>query len=226
MDKQLERLDNGNIVLTIDLPWIEVLAAYEDVVNEQVAQAEIKGFRKGMAPRKLVEEKLDRNQTMSHAMEHLLPKKYQAAIDAHGLKPVIYPRIHIPKGNEGEDWQFVATLCEAPVVKLGPIVHLKDQKLADIVEKLVKSSEIKLADMLIEAESDHRLAALADNLTKLGLTVDKYLQTKKLTTEELRARLAAEARRDLEVEFVLQQIQVEHKLADRQKTLDFLTSNI
>lgn len=226
MNQDIKRLDNGNITLTLTLPWKEVQKAYEEVIDETVKASEIKGFRKGKAPRKLVEDKLDRNETFSHALQHLLPKKYQEAVDQAGLKPVVYPKIQIKKGKEGEDWEFMATLCEAPSVKLGAIVHKKDQKLEDVIDKLVASSEVKLADLLVEAEADHRLTQLADNLTRLGLDVNKYLQTKKMTAEDLRAKLASEARRDLNTEFVLQQVQVENKLADRQKTLDFLRGSV
>ena len=87
---------------------------YERVIAETIKNTEIKGFRKGHAPRKLVEAKLDRNQTFSHALQHLLPKEYQAAVNELGLKPVVYPQIKIEKGKESEDWVFIATLCEAP----------------------------------------------------------------------------------------------------------------
>ncbi len=217
MASQINRLDNGNIELTLTLPWAKVQLGYEEVVTETVKETEIKGFRKGHAPRKLVEERLDRNQTFSHSLQHILPKEYQAAVEEHSLKPVVYPNIGIKSGKEGEDWVFVATVCEAPTVKLGKLAKLED---------LVKSSEVKLADLLVSHEADHRLSALADNLTHLGLTVERYLGTKKMTLEELKAKLASEARHDLQVEFILQQVQVENKLKDRQATLDFLTGKV
>lgn len=188
--------------------------AYEQVIDETVKQTEIKGFRKGFAPRKLVEAKLDRNQTFSHALQHLLPKKYQEAVDEQKLKPVVYPHIRIAKGQEGKDWVFIAVLGEAPSVRLG--------KLTKDFDQLLKNSQVQLADVIVEQEADHRLGQLAENLTSLGLTVDKYLTSKKLTSQELRAKLADEARRDLSIEFMLQQVQVEQKLADRKATLAFL----
>ncbi len=226
MASQIKRLDNGNIELTITLPWAEVLKAYEEVVDETVKETEIKGFRKGHAPRRLVEEKLDRNQTFSHALQHLLPQKYQAAVDEQKLKPIVYPRIRIDQGKEGDTWVFTATVCETPAVKLGTIQRKKDQKLEEVMDDLVQNSEVKLPDLLVEHEADNRLAILAENLTRLGLTVDKYLESKKLTAEGLKAKLASEARRDLSVEFILQQIQAEQKLENRQKTLDFLTTPV
>ena len=210
----VNRLPNGNIELTLTIPWAKMQQGYEQVIVETIKNTEMKGFRKGFAPRKLVEERLDRNQTFSHALQHLLPPAYQAAVDKHGLKPVVYPHIRIAKGNEGEDWVLTAVLCEAPIVRLG--------KLTADLDQLLKNSEVLLADLIVEQEADHRLGQLAENLTQLGVSVDKYLTSKKLTSPQLRAKLASEARRDLSMEFILHRVQVEHKLPDRQKTLDFL----
>lgn len=168
----MRRLVNGNIELTITVPWAKVQRAYEEVVDEIIKTTEIKGFRKGHVPKNLVEAKLDRNQTFSHALQHLLPKAYQEAVDKHSLKPVVYPAIRIAQGKEGEDWVFVATLCETP-------------------------QDGKVPDMLVEQEVNRRLTILTDNLSRLGLTVDKYLLAKKLTAAELKAKLATEARHDL-----------------------------
>ena len=77
--------------------------------------------------------------------------------------------------------------------------------------------------MLVEEETNHRLSNLAENITRLGLTIDQYLQTKKLSPETLKSQLASQSRADLEVEFILQHIQKQQQLADRKATLDFLT---
>lgn len=168
----VNKLPNGNIELTITLPWPKVQKAYEEVVDETVKETEIKGFRKGHAPKKMVEERLDRNQTFSHALQHLLPEVYQAVVDELGLKPVVYPQIKIEKGKENEDWIFIATLCEAPTTDQVP-------------------------DILVEQETDRRLATLAENLSRLGITLDKYLTSKKLTAESLKEKLANEVKQDI-----------------------------
>ncbi len=110
----------------------------------------------------------------------------------------------------------MATTCEAPQVKLGPLT--KD------IEQLIKSSQVQIANLLVESEANHRLSGLAENLNQLGLSIDKYLTTKKITIDQLKAETAQAARHDLSLEFILQKVQVDHKLADRQKTLDFLAN--
>ena len=191
-------------------------AAYESVVKEAVAGAELPGFRKGKAPRNLVEPKLDLNQTLSHTLSHLIPKEYAAAVKEHSLKPLLNPQIKIVSGKEGEDWIFSAITCEAPAVTL-------PKKLAPL-DKLIPACKILIPDLLVEEEANHRLNALVENLTQLGTSVTQYLSTKKFTPPELKAQLASQARADLTAEFIILEVQKIQKLADRSKTLEFLKS--
>ncbi len=226
MTTSLSRLDNGTLELTLTVPWPDLEKAYEEAVTEAVATSEVKGFRKGKAPRKLVEEKLDRNNTLSHAIQHLLPKIYAEAVKEHSLKPILYPQIRIEKGVEGQDWVFVATTCEAPVPTLPDYKKLfkKEQKLEEKLDLLIKDTKVVVPDLLVQEEANHRLSSLVENLTQLGMTTDQYLATKKLTVDQLRAQMAQEAKSSLNLEFALMEIQKQEKLADRQKTLDFISA--
>jgi len=227
MTSQIKRLDNGNIELTFTLVWTDIAAAQEKITAEAVKQAEIKGFRKGHAPRSLVEPQLDKAKILSHAINDLLPKRFTAAIEEHAVKPVVYPKIQIQKGREGEDWEFLALVCEAPTVKLPDLtktIGKLEKKLEIRMEELLRTSQISLSDLLVGEEVNHRLTRLAENLSALGMTVDKYLESKKTTLEEFKAKTATEARHDLSVEFILQKIQVDQKIKDRKQALDYLTN--
>jgi trigger factor len=228
MASGFNRLENGTIELTLTIPWAHIQKAYEEAVNEAVADAEIKGFRKGHAPRNLVEPSLDKNHTYSHAVQHILPPVYADAVKEHNLKPILYPQIKIQKGQENEDWVFVATTCEAPTVKLTDYktAFKKDQSLDVKLEHLVKNSQVTIPHLLIEEEANHRLGSLAENLTQLGMTTDQYLTTKKTTLEGLKSQLAQESKSALATEFVLLEIQKAEKLENRQKTLDYLKALI
>lgn len=226
MASQLSRLDNGTIELILTVAWPELQKGYEEAVTEAVADTELKGFRKGKAPRKLVEEKLNRNDTLSHAIQHLLPKVYAQAVKEHDLKPILYPQIKIEKGTEGEDWVFKATTCEAPIPTLPDYKTLfkKEQKLEERMDVLMQNTSVVIPDLLTEEEANHRLSSLVENLTQLGMTTDQYLATKKLTVEQLKAQIAKEAKSSLNLEFALMEIQKLEKLENRQKTLDFISS--
>jgi len=217
LSSSVNRLPNGSVEITFVIPWINIQKGYESEVAKAVANAELPGFRKGKAPKNEVEAKLDKSKLYSHALEHLVPAEYTKAVEEQHLKPVLYPSITVKEGQEGKDWIFVATTCEAPEVIL-------PEELKGGIDWLTKNSKVILPQLIIETEADHRVVALAENLSKLGLTVDKYLLTKKITAGDLRAETIKSAREDLNTEFILQKVQVVKSLPDRKSTLDFLTT--
>jgi len=210
----LNKLENGTLEIKLTIPWSNIQAAYEKEVEEAIANTEIQGFRKGKAPRDLVEPRLDKSHLYSHAVQHLLPEVYSAVVKEHNLKPILYPQISIQKNESGQDWQFTATTCEAPNVIL-------PEKLAKL-DELRKNVTVKVPDLLVAEEVNHRLAALVENITQLGLTTESYLASKKLTPVSLRSQITQSSLSDLETEFILLAIQQGQKLSDRKATLDFL----
>jgi FKBP-type peptidyl-prolyl cis-trans isomerase (trigger factor) len=223
---------DGTISLTLTFPWSEIATAYEHVVSEAIAETEIPGFRKGKAPRATVEAKLDRTQTLSHALQHLLPTAYEQAVTTHQLKPILYPKLQITQAKENQDWQVIATTCQLPQVTLpdylAEIPKLKitsaDTKLSQILDFIAKKAQVTLPAILVTEEVDQRLSSLADNLTNLGLSTQNYLASKKLTLDQLKLQLSQAAQADLTLEFALAKIQADHKHSDRKQTLDFLAT--
>jgi len=228
------RNDNGTIEIKLTLPWADLQAQFEKEVLETVAATELPGFRKGKAPRDMVEPKLNKDELYSHSVQHLLPDLYTKALKEHEVKPILYPQIKIDSAEPNKDWTFTATTCEAPKVTLEKYQDLvkkvtaepKDTRLGRIIEALRTEAKVTIPDMLVEEEANHRLASLAENLTQIGLTTKAYLESKHLTPEDLKSQLAGAARTDLTTEFILEHIQTSEKLADRQKTLDFLLSMV
>jgi FKBP-type peptidyl-prolyl cis-trans isomerase (trigger factor) len=225
-----QRQPDGSLKLTLIVTWPDVLKEYEHQLQHSIDEAEMPGFRKGKAPRDIVEPKLNKSDLYSHCLEALLPQTYSAAIKAADLKPILYPHIKVIKGEIGQDWLFEATTCEAPIVILGDYVFkLKDiktdkpeERLSTVLRVLSETSQVTLPQILIDEEVNHRLANLTDNLTKLGMTTENYLNTKKLTAESLKATLITEAGADLTMEFILQEVGRKQNLADRTQVLDYL----
>ncbi len=202
-----------NLTLTLTLTWLSISAEYENQVKSAISQAEISGFRKGKAPRDLVEPKLDKQTLYSRCIEALLPKAYANEIKAKNLKPILYPKIKIIKGEVGEDWQLEAITCETPKVTLGDyLAKIKEVKtdkpedrLSAVLKVLQDTSKVDLPPILIEEEISHRLANLTDNLTKLGMTTESYLAAKKTTADGLKQTISQEASQDLTMHFIIQE---------------------
>ncbi len=230
MADEVRRLENGTVEIKLTIPWTDIDMAYNKQVEKFISGAEMPGFRKGKAPRDLIEAKIDKPSLMSQALSEILPQTYTRAVKTHDLRPILYPQIKIDQGKTGEDWVFTASTCETPAISL-PDYKKEialftpkpgENKLQLIIDYLQKNTQVNIPDLLVEEESNHRLAGLAENLTQLGIGMAKYLETKKMSPQALKAQTAQSARSDLQLELVLNRIREEEKLADRPKTLEFL----
>src|SRR5665213_829387 len=115
----ITREENGNITLHVDIPLEAIQKAQEVVVNQLVDQTHIQGFRKGKAPKKVVLEHSDPDKLREETLRKVLPNAYMQAVQEHSLRPMMNPKIHVEKVEEGKPWTFTATTCEVPEIKLG-----------------------------------------------------------------------------------------------------------
>jgi len=238
MKSTLAKQDNGTIILTIPLPSEKVKKTWEEVVVAAVKNTELPGFRKGMAPREMVEKSLDRVKVQDEVLRTLLPVAYTEAITEHKLKPVMSPRIRITKIDEGKDWEFTAETCEAPEVKLtgykeaikkvtakSKIVvpgkkESTEPNMDEIMKTLLDTAKVTVPEILVETEAERLLAQMLDEVKSLGISLDQYLASTHKTVEQVRDDYKAKATQDLKVEFVLQTVAEEEKITVEKKELD------
>lgn len=237
MISAIQRQEDQTITFTITIPWAEVKTAREAVVNDYSKQAQVPGFRKGKAPKKLVEDKIDEEKVKEEVLKKLLPQFYLQAINEHKVNPIIAPRIHVEKLEEGKDWQFMAVTCETPEIKLGEykdnvkkitakskiIIPGKEQpgvSFDDITKELLLSTDIKVPSIIVDQEVERLLAQTLDEVKKLGLTLDQYLASTGRTAEDLRKEYEQKAQNDIKLEFILQKIAQEENITVEDKEVD------
>lgn len=234
MISALEKQQDGTAKLTITIPFDTIKKTWDEVIENAVKDAEISGFRKGKAPRHLVEEKLDKAKVKEEVLKKLLPQHYIEAIKEHNVNPIMSPKIHVERledpqtMSESKGWQFTALTCEAPNVDLNNykeniksvtakskiIVPGKEKqapKFEDIVKAIIDSVKVDVPEILLTSEADRLLAQTLDEIKKLGLTLDQYLASTNKTAEQLRDEHTRRAKNDLILELVLAKIsEVEH----------------
>ncbi len=117
--KNVEKQEKNMVVLTVDVEKDEFEAAIEKAYRKQVKKLNIPGFRKGHAPRKVVEGMFGVEVFFDDAMNFAFPEAYQAAVEEAKLEPVGYPDVE-PVGDVTVDgFTFNATVAIYPEVKLG-----------------------------------------------------------------------------------------------------------
>lgn len=217
----------AQIILTI--PWNEIEKSYDNVLDRITQTAEISGFRKGKAPKKIVEQKVDRAKLYEEVIKEIIPKVYTDALKQHNLVPVLSPKIELTKAKQKEDWVITATVALKPNIDLKDYKTIikqakaaktkiwvpgksdekeKDKKpsLDEILKALGEAIEVEMSDLLVENEVNRLLSDLLDQTKKLGLTVEQYLAAKGKTTEQLRLEYKAQATNSLSIEFALAKI--------------------
>lgn len=225
MISALNKQEDGTIKFTITIPAVKVKQVWHETVEKLAKEADLPGFRKGKAPKKLVEEKLDKDKIVEEVIKKLLPEGYIEAVKEHNLKPIINPKIHIGEldKNLEKDWQFEAFTCEAPEIKLGdykqniqkitakskiilPEKEPQKPSFEEIAKALLESTNSKIPQILIDDEVERHLAQTLDEIKKLGLTLDQYLNSTGKTPEKLREENEQKVKNDMQLEFALQKI--------------------
>jgi FKBP-type peptidyl-prolyl cis-trans isomerase (trigger factor) len=237
MISAIQKQEDQTITLTITIPWADVKKTKNAIVADYTKSAQVPGFRKGKAPKKLVEDKIDEEKVREEALKKLLPQFYLQAINEHKINPVIAPRVHVEKLEEEKDWQFIAVTCELPEIKLGsykddvkkitakskiiiPGKEATEVSFDDIVKEVLASVEIKIPKIIIEQEVERLLSQTLDEVKKLGLTLDQYLGSTGRKAEDLRREYELKAENDIKLEFVLQKIAQEENITVEDKEVD------
>lgn len=237
MTSALTREENGTIKLYVTIPWEEAKKALDKVKEDVVKTSNMPGFRKGKAPKKLIEENINVQALKEEVLKNLLPNAYIKAVTDNNLKPIMNPKIHVGELTDGKDWTFEAYTVEMPEIKLNDykkkikditakskiVVPGKEQKEVDfneIVKTLLQSVEVTIPPLLVEQEADRLLAQTFDEIKKLGLTLDQYLASTGRTPEQFRDEYKTKAEGDIKLEFTLQKIAETEKITVEQKEID------
>lgn len=232
MSHAVHRREDGTIELTVTVPWADITKVYDHVVDHAVEHAELPGFRKGKAPKAMVEEKLDKTKLYEDVIRELLPNVYNDVVTKEKLKPIISPKVELKEAKEGSDWQLVIHTCEKPKVTLGDYKKAvkegktgrnkkiwvpgqedkKEQKedkgpgLDEILSWVLPTVSLTIPSMLIEQEVNRLLSGLIDQTKSLGLTVEQYLSATGKNSDSIRKEYEDQSRKTISLEFGLEEI--------------------
>lgn len=151
------------------IPKETIAKEYAHALADVAKSAQIKGFRPGKAPIKLVEAQTDKSKIYSHVLDHVLSPAYSEVIHEHKLVPLIDPHVDPKSMEEGKDWVMAVEVAVSPEIDLGDYEsfvqkalkkhekdHKKEAKPAKEGEKAVEPSA--------EEEKEHKLNVIFDAL--------------------------------------------------------------
>jgi FKBP-type peptidyl-prolyl cis-trans isomerase (trigger factor) len=233
------RKADGTLEITVIVPWNEAKKAQEEIENDLIKHVKIAGFRPGAAPKNVLKAKLNPELVKEEVLKKVVGKAYNDALTKHDLKPLITPHVHIEVFTEGTDIVFTAETCEEPQIELGKykeevkkvtaknkiIVPGKEEKkpgdsIDEILDVALKTAKITVPHVLTENESGRLLTQLLEELKKLGLTLDQYLNSRNITAEQLKSEYNLKAENDLKLEFFLRKVADEEKITVEKEDIE------
>ncbi|XCB29737.1 trigger factor family protein [Arcanobacterium hippocoleae] len=105
MNNSVEYLSDTRVKLDVAVPVSEFAPAYEKAAKSLAKQVNIPGFRKGKAPRRVLEANIGKGYIIEQAINDNLDSYYQQAVAEAGVKPMSRPEVEINevpemKGNK------------------------------------------------------------------------------------------------------------------------------
>ena len=125
-----ERIPESQVVLQIEIEPDQMERALDKAYRRLVQRAEIPGFRKGKAPRDMVERHLGRERLVHEALDTLIPEAYNKALDEQEIEAIDQPRLDIV---QEEPLVFTATVPVRPTVRLGDYNGLRVKRPSVVV---------------------------------------------------------------------------------------------
>lgn len=155
MNVTVERVGN-DATLKITLPAEEVNKGFKKAIAKIAGQVNIPGFRKGKAPRNIIEMHYGKEAVKQEAFELVANQCYTEALEQEKLIPVSDPKVEDSVFEENKDMELTIKVTLKPEVKLGDYKELHVEKEAvevtdEAVEEQVQGLRSRHAKM-VEAE--------------------------------------------------------------------------
>jgi len=128
MSSKLEKLEKNVATLEITVSAEKLEEGIAKAYIKNAKKFNIPGFRKGKAPRKLIEKYYGEGIFYEDAINEVCPEAYEEAIKEHNLEPVDRPSIDILEIENGKGIVFKAEVTVKPEVELGQYKGIEVEK--------------------------------------------------------------------------------------------------
>lgn len=160
MKSSVEKLSDTRVKLTVNVPFEELTPEIDQAYAAIAQQVTLPGFRKGKAPRQLIDARYGRGPILEQVVNDMLPSRYQAACEENDLVVLGQPSVDITKIEDNDFVEFVAEVDIRPEIEV-----------PDFSELSVEVPAIEINDEAVEEEIDRlrsRFGELTDTDRKLA----------------------------------------------------------
>ena len=165
MSVQVEKLEKNMAKLTVEVSAEDFKAAIKKAFNKNKNRFAIPGFRKGKAPRKMIEQMYGKGVFLEDAANALIPEHYSKALAECDLEIVSQPKIDVTQVEPGKPFIFTAEVATKPEVTLGDYQGLEVPK-----SETEGTDEEVEAELKKEQEKNSRTITVEDRAAENGDT--------------------------------------------------------
>ena len=184
MKSSVDQLNDTRVKVTVEVPFSELGPELDKAYQALAQQVNIPGFRRGKAPRQLIDARVGRGPVLEQVVNDMLPTRYGQAIEELDIKALGQPNIDITKLEDGDVIEFVAE------VDVRPEFDLPDFSEISVEGPAWGSTEERI---------DHELEHLRERFGSLK-TVDREAGDEDFITLNLSATVDGEEIEDAKVE--------------------------
>lgn len=156
MSYQSEKISGNQYKISFTVPAEEFDAAMQKAYLKNRGRINVPGFRKGKAPRKLIENMYGEAIFYDDAFDLIFPDLYDEAVEKDDLFPVDQPNVEVDQIGSGQELKFTATVYVKPDITLGDYKGLKgtrhlhpitqeeiDHRMSHDIQKLTVSEDVE-----------------------------------------------------------------------------------
>ena len=163
MSVQVEKLEKSMAKLTIEASAEDFEAAVNQAYQKNKSKISLPGFRKGKAPRKMIEKMYGPAVFFEDAANIIIPNAYEDAAKESELEIVAQPQIDVVQIEAGKPFIFTATVAVKPEVTLGDYKGIEvEKKTAEVTEEELNAELDKVR------ESNARTITVEDRAVEDG----------------------------------------------------------
>ena len=159
MKTSVDKLSDTRVKLNVTVPFDELGKEIDQAYKAIAQQVNIPGFRRGKAPRQLIDARFGRGPILEQVVNDMLPTRYEQALAENDLNPLGQPDIDVTKIEDNDVVEFTAEIDVRPEIEV-----------PDFTQISVTVPELKVDDAAVDAELDtlrERFGELKDTKRKL-----------------------------------------------------------
>ncbi|WP_313134137.1 trigger factor [Anaerocolumna sp.] len=147
MSLQVENLEKNMVKFTIESSAEEFEAALEKAYQKNKGKMNVQGFRKGKAPRAIIEKMYGAGIFYEDAANIIIPDAYEKAAEESKLDIVSRPEIDVIQIEKGKSFIFTAEVAVKPEVTLGQYKGIEvEKKSAEVTEEEINAELDKVRE--------------------------------------------------------------------------------